>query len=160
MSEPVVSVGYLGHDGDLGGVCDGTPTELEQVKAERDRLRQWYLAVDAEAVMMGLVVEPTDDAKAALGRVLDWHVKVALDPLVSADARALRDTYLEERDRLAAEVARYQEALTPSGGTKAAYIGEFKFTSEDVHGDVYTHVVPWTTTKDIMAAIRARAEAK
>lgn len=53
------------------------------------------------------------------------------------------------------------EALTPSGDTKAAYMGEFSFnlTQVDEFGDehqVKTYV-PWTTIKEIMAAIRARA---
>ena len=53
------------------------------------------------------------------------------------------------------------EALTPSGDTKAAYMGEFSFlqTMTDNDGDevmVKTYV-PWTTIKEIMAAIRERA---
>jgi len=58
-----------------------------------------------------------------------------------------------------------REALTPSGDTKAAYSGEFKFsiteTFEDDDGDVVERsrdiLVPWTTIKEIMAAIAARA---
>lgn len=57
---------------------------------------------------------------------------------------------------LEAEVARLREALTPSGATKAAYIGEFSFEIEiEIKGGkVY---VPWTTVKEIMAAILNRA---
>lgn len=66
---------------------------------------------------------------------------------------------------LNAEVERLREALTPSGDTKAAYIGEFSFgitrTGEDDEGDpcefTETVPVPWTTIKEIMAAIAARA---
>ena len=60
-----------------------------------------------------------------------------------------------------AEIARLREALEPSAGTKAAYCGEFSFTIEDRDEDgeeCFRHVsVPWTTVKEIMAAIRARA---
>lgn len=59
------------------------------------------------------------------------------------------------------------EALTASGDTKAAYIGEFKFdvaiwdheAGEDGDGAeiMQRTFVPWTTVKEIMAAIRARA---
>lgn len=59
-------------------------------------------------------------------------------------------------------LARLLEALTPSGATKAAYSGEFRFSF--VHGvdedgnDVSINVqVPWTTIKDVMAAIVKRA---
>jgi hypothetical protein len=62
-------------------------------------------------------------------------------------------------------VREMREALTPSAETKAAYHGEFKFsvTVRDIdhdgdefesHRDV---LVPWTTIKEIMAAIAARA---
>jgi len=54
------------------------------------------------------------------------------------------------------------EALTPSAETKAAYSGEFSFPREyyDEEGVRYTtyETVPWTTVKDIMKAILARAK--
>jgi hypothetical protein len=59
----------------------------------------------------------------------------------------------EERDRL-------REALTPSGATKHAYIGEFSWTEDlDYDGACQGRklTVPWTTTKEIMAAILKRA---
>lgn len=68
---------------------------------------------------------------------------------------------LRELEAAKAEIERLREALTPSGATKAAYGGEFTFPicigdddGEDIH-DIVT--VPWTTIKEIMAAIRARA---
>lgn len=65
---------------------------------------------------------------------------------------------------LRGKIERLQEALTPSGATKAAYIGEFSFAVEDRDegGEECSRnvVVPWTTVKEIMGAIRARAEMK
>jgi len=59
-------------------------------------------------------------------------------------------------------IARLEEALTPSAATKAAYIGEFYFLVDDrdEDGEECTRqiMVPWTTIKEIMAAIRARAD--
>ncbi len=54
------------------------------------------------------------------------------------------------------------EALTPSAATKAAYIGEFHFLIDEQGEDAMCEVtrkvaVPWTTIKEIMAAIRERA---
>lgn len=53
------------------------------------------------------------------------------------------------------------EALTPSADTKAAYHGEFKMQVVEEDGDggerVRDIVVPWTTVKEIMAAIALRA---
>ena len=57
-------------------------------------------------------------------------------------------------------VDRMDRALTPSAETKAAFLGEFQFSvaelCDDGHEVVVTHTVPWTTIKEIMAAIRAR----
>ncbi|NGO63984.1 hypothetical protein G6N76_09885 [Rhizobium daejeonense] len=65
---------------------------------------------------------------------------------------------------LRGKIDRLQEAMTPSGATKAAYIGEFSFDIEDRDEDgeecLRNVVVPWTTVKEIMAAIRSRAEMK
>ena len=53
------------------------------------------------------------------------------------------------------------KALTPSAETKAAYIGEFKFSIELAHprlgSNLRSVAVPWTTIKEIMAAIKAHA---
>jgi hypothetical protein len=63
-----------------------------------------------------------------------------------------------------AEIARLTTALTASAETKAAYIGEFSFTviDRDEDGEEVPRkvLVPWTTTKEIMAAILARAALK
>jgi hypothetical protein len=61
---------------------------------------------------------------------------------------------------LTAEVERVKEALTPSGATKAEYIDEFYWIEDMEYDGVIAGrkvFVPWTTIKDIMAAIRARA---
>ena len=60
-----------------------------------------------------------------------------------------------------AEAKALREALTPSEITKAAYIGEFEFPvkayDEDGEELTFPAPVPWTTIKEIMAAILARA---
>jgi len=71
------------------------------------------------------------------------------------------DKLVDERDAARAKLYKLQEALTPSGETKAAYIGEFSFNIPDVDEDgneVQRQVsVPWTTVKEIMAAILKRS---
>ncbi|WP_455155946.1 hypothetical protein, partial [Sphingomonas zeae] len=64
----------------------------------------------------------------------------------------------------AGEVERLREALTPSGDTKAAYHGEFRFDvmfpsldEDDDEPVPHPVVVPWDTVKEIMAAISSRA---
>jgi hypothetical protein len=63
---------------------------------------------------------------------------------------------------LLAERKRWLDALTPSADTKGAYIGEFSFSEEIFDGETETYItvnrtVPWTTIKEIMAAIRVKA---
>lgn len=65
----------------------------------------------------------------------------------------------------AKQIEALKEALTPSGHTKAAYIGEFHFHIEEQGEDEMCPVtrkiaVPWTTIKEIMAAISTRAARK
>lgn len=68
---------------------------------------------------------------------------------------------IAEKETTEARIKALEEALTPSGDTKAAYIGEFAFplVYTDDNGDSATTsvTVPWTAVKDIMAAITARA---
>ncbi|MBL4766519.1 MAG: hypothetical protein JKY94_02190 [Rhodobacteraceae bacterium] len=62
---------------------------------------------------------------------------------------------------LTAERDALREALTASGSTKADYMGEFRidFPLFDENGEEYIQPVnvPWTTIKEIMAAILNRA---
>jgi hypothetical protein len=81
------------------------------------------------------------------------------DPLMDEAAAAI--------ERLVAENRALHEAMTPSVDTKAAYIGEFSFNVEvwDPDGGeagegeavLESKTVPWTTVKEIMAAISAHA---
>lgn len=92
----------------------------------------------------------------AIGSSVVAHMAIPATDYAALTARA---TAAEQRVRA------LEEALTPSGDTKAAYIGEFKFTIEveepDEVGEMNTVdreiVIPWTTMKEIMAAILARA---
>lgn len=68
----------------------------------------------------------------------------------------------EDRATTAEAQARaMREALTPSGDTKAAYMGKFsmRFPDVDEDGNEYAREIniPWTTIKEIMAAIKVRA---
>lgn len=91
--------------------------------------------------------------------------KVIAGVMVATDdaALVLRSDVAAALDAFArGAVERYVEALTPSGATKAAYHGEFKFTTAThVDDDGAEHsekiAVPWTTVKAIMAAILNRA---
>lgn len=78
----------------------------------------------------------------AINEILPMALARATNAEAEAEARAMR------------------EALTPSGDTKAAYVGEFSMpvTLRLRHEEEVRRVeVPWTTIKEIMAAIKARA---
>lgn len=70
------------------------------VLAERER-SPWKMALDQELVSLHLGTTDTpgyDTPKAALDAIIQWHVKIALDPAVSSDAAAL---IAAERERCA-----------------------------------------------------------
>ena len=77
------------------------------------------------------------------------------------DVLRFRKQLIAERDALQAKLAAAEEALKPSAETKAEYMGEFSWKEESL--DEYeepclrTIYVPWTTIKEIMKAIKARA---
>jgi hypothetical protein len=96
-----------------------------------------------------------------MGRL--WAQEKARAEQAEARERALLASNDEERKALVenaslrhrlkaaeAEVARLRAALTPSGDTKAAYMGEIKDPETKRH-------VSWTAIKMIMAMIAARA---
>jgi len=75
---------------------------------------------------------------------------------------AFTNELMDAVERLAREKDALVEALTPSAGTKAAYMGEFviRLVEADSYGrelPARQVVVGWTTIKEIMGAIRERA---
>ena len=84
--------------------------------------------------------------------------RLTADRAYTDDARV---DALDWAEQLRAENERLRAALTPSGDTKGAYHGEFYIEEEiiDEEGEpkILRIPVPWTTIKEIMAAIRARA---
>lgn len=123
-----------------------------------------------ERVLHGRNVDFIDpDLKAAEARAAsaEANVELLVKRVQSADAYIIEQltraaSAEAERDALAAKLAVMDAALTPSAATKAAYIGEFHFdwTVWDPTGEEQiTHrvPVPWTTIKEIMAAISRRA---
>lgn len=133
------SAGQAGPCVDCGASVSPAPSAVETPSAEGevDRLAQEIRRVDGNH----------DLGAGALAEALIPFIR-ALSPSAAA---------------CKCEVLR--EALTPSGDTKAAYHGEFKFSmnggreNEDGEWEEFTQdvPVPWTTIKEIMVAISERA---
>lgn len=64
-------------------------SKLALVLRENRRLSDVAKAVDHELVTMGSTLESYPDARKAVAALIDWHCRVAVDPAVSSDARAL-----------------------------------------------------------------------
>ena len=95
---------------------------------------------DLEPVVVEIAVEFAEDIS---------------DAIEALQARVLEhDRIVAEKD---AEIARLREALTPSAETKAAYWSEVEC---DCPTETWRHYVPWTSIKQIMKMIRARAALK
>lgn len=75
----------------------------------------WLAAVDRELVACGSTAYLFESAAEAVATLINWRVEASLDPAVSAEARALRDTYLAERDALRAENERLRILLARYG---------------------------------------------
>ncbi|MHA7852237.1 hypothetical protein [Roseovarius sp.] len=90
----------------------------------------------------------------------DLHFVMSHSEAVARELTRLR-ALVNERDALRAKLEAAVGAMTPSGDTKAAYMGKFSFPITLYHpklGEETRRVsVPWTCIKEIMAMIHARA---
>lgn len=97
---------------------------------------------------------------AALRECTKWACEAgeAKGRLEGSELPGIVDGWREKCEALERRCERLREALTPSAETKAAYMGEFSWTEwlPDENGTEQGHemLVPWTTIKEIMAAIR------
>ncbi len=133
----------LGHTG--WEAADLITTLLAQRAADAARIRELKAERDRRTEMHECAMSERDDAT-----------------LYADEQKARAESAEATVATLTAQVEAMRGALTPSADTKADYIGEFSFpycTGFDADGnEVVTQIsVPWTTIKEIMAAIRARA---
>lgn len=89
--------------------------QLAKEQAENVKLNAWKDAIENECALC--FIEPTDDARQTLAKIIDWNQKVALDPNVSEDAAKLRDTHLEERNTLMEVVGHLSRDLAKANRT-------------------------------------------
>ena len=74
---------------DLEGALRVALAAPEPADDERVAGDEWKLAVDYELVTCGATADSFDTPARAVKELIDWHVRVALDPAVSGDAAAL-----------------------------------------------------------------------
>jgi hypothetical protein len=131
-----------------------TPLDLDKLMelAEKATPGPWYDRSDG-AVGCGCITEEQDQETGQRYLVDCQHwVGMAHAPADAAFIAACSPDAIRE---LVGRCKRYEEALTPSGDTKAAYHGEFLMDDpQDSGRDI---MVSWTCIKDIMKAIAARA---
>ena len=117
--------------------------------------------------MEALTVELWNQYAAAIAKATIENDFAAQRELAAIEeARGFRE--IEKlRDQLAASEQRVkalEDALTPSAETKIAFISEFSFRPSGYIANKYSDamervIVPWVTIKEIMKAIKQRAEA-
>lgn len=138
-------------------------TRLAESEARAENDAQHIVTVEAEmtqaiAEAVRLATE-LGELKAAMSENARAFV-IELNRAMEAEAKLAES---EAREKTAVSRCKaLNEALTPSADTKAAYIGEIKFSAllgTDEHGDDYYEdiTVPWDATKTIMAMILGHA---
>lgn len=109
------------------------------------------LLCDEEGRPFGVIDEEPDGYDSSSPN-LEYIAAVSPDVILSL---------LEDRKALIERVKRLEYALTPSADTKAAYMGEFRMGvrlhAPNGDEDYRSVQIPWTTIKEIMKAISARA---
>ena len=145
-----------------------TPTapetdELEKLLAEATEIASERREKSAESHMFAMAARNAMPPGNADGwqMAADYALRTARILEQTADIAADLIRLRAEVATLRASEARMREALEPRGDTKAAYMGEFSVplpdTDEDGNEVMRQINVPWTTIKQIMAAISARA---
>ena len=140
---------------------------LRTLAAERDSLRKavnsyTYIDKNGKSVLARTLEDERDAAisRAEKAEAEEKRLRDLVQEMVLSRSDAQGD-YRARAERAEAEAEKLREALAPSGDTKAEYMGEFSFgfpVIDENGNDAWQIVyVPWTTIKEIMAAIRARA---
>lgn len=69
---------------------------IDEAADEISRLTKWQEAVIDELIVCGIFNKHHEDPRVAINDIINWNVSVAIDPLVSSDARNLITRGLEE----------------------------------------------------------------
>ena len=110
-----------------GQACADAAVEQDRAGAPPDG--SWRQAIDEALIVCALdCTSSHDDPKAALSKLIDWHVQVALDPAVSSAAQALIDADRAQRGepvlwryRDSEQVIRAMDGYTPGEGWTPLY---------------------------------------
>lgn len=130
-----------------GAIAEMTPGRAVQFhqrycpEAKDADMKDWDTSHDLSVIRL-------DGSRYKIG-----HFRHASDALFDQLCRNHVPALLAEIAAKDAEIARLRESMTPSGSTKAAYMGEIKDPESKRH-------VSWTAIKMIMGMISARAALK
>lgn len=160
------------NDGMLCTQALGAADTIDALAAERDKWHAGWMEaeakvseLEAERDALKALLDSVDDLSSALEQYnVKYNALAEENDSLKAELHDARMQLLvdfgklqeacEENVALKAEVERLREALTPSGDTKAAYMGEIEC---DCPAVTWRHDVPWVSIKAIMAMIRDRA---
>jgi hypothetical protein len=106
------------------------PAEIRDLRTQQPSAELWRSAVDQ--MLITIMQTASDDPRESINRLIDWHVSVAMDPLVSSDARALvqrgRDDYLRNFNE--------QPSAEPYPLPDDLYVGSKDWLASDYPGRV------------------------
>lgn len=104
-------------------LCDIALRALDQQPA-LERAERWRAATVDQLVVHHIYrAEHDDDPYKAIGELLDWNAVIALDPLVSAEARKLQTDALEKAAKVCDMYAELRNQIYNSSYNDGAYNG-------------------------------------
>ena len=75
---------------ELNSMIDAAQRRIAELEARLASADKWREAIDQALIVACIgTAEPHDDPKERLAKLIDWETKIALDPAVSSEARAL-----------------------------------------------------------------------
>lgn len=137
-------------------------TDPTSLAARVDEALEWFVPDDRyhDAIERMIAAAKAHDLAAYFAAEVDAHAVRQLQAtrdlmFARPDFQAIMKALAADWQRLRERERVLTEALTPSGATKSAYIGEHK--CDHVRDGDEPHLISWSVVKDIMAMIRARA---
>lgn len=123
------------HEVETRTAVERLESQLAEQQARADSLQPYKDALEDAAVCDWITDEHWSDPRKLIAAIIDWNMRIALDPTVSEEARSLRDTHLARAERAEAaalEIAtKLTQQLIDTEAQLAALVGQTGETNDN-----------------------------